>query len=248
MTRALVTEAFREFGAPHLRSVGFVGRGGHFVRRQGAVTQVVELQHSVYGGRVTVNLGLGLEWLRPHIRWIRAPQLGPHAHDCTRWIRLGLVSPARADTWWSFGEDEDRLVDAVQAMSGTLIDHGLPWLEEYSARESFLRYAHDKLERSRSPHRPRGSFLELRLMAAICAWCGDTRTAKRHAQAAAKLWPTESDRLQQARETYLRKHSSDKAALPGVPELLDELRGLIEPEGEDAFDAAQAAAELRRKD
>lgn len=247
MARKRVVQAFRELAAPRLRSEGFVGRQGHFVRRAGAVTQVVELQHSVYGGRLTANLGLGLEWLCPQLPWVRAPSLGPHAHDCIRWIRLGLVSPARADTWWSYEDSEQSAQDAVHALSEVLLVHGLPWLEIESTEQAFLRYAHDKLERSKSRRHPDGCFPELRLMAAVCAWSEDVEAASRYAGLARELWDEERARLATARSVYARRHP-DRESLARVPDLLDELEQLTSTtRGEASFSAEEAARSRRSK-
>jgi hypothetical protein len=247
MSRKQVIEAFREHVAPGLRAAGFVGRGGHFVRRHGAVTHVVELQHSIYGGRFTVNLGLGLEWLHPQVRWVPEPALGPHAHDCTRWVRLGLVTPARADVWWSFTEEEGSLEDTAARLNADLDQYGLPWLEAESAQAAFLRFARDKLERSRSRQHPLGCFLELRLMAAVLAWSGERAEAEHFCQQAGALWNEERARMAEARRLYRHRHPDRAEGLVPVPDLQEELEALIAPTtGGAPFSASAAAAAARR--
>lgn len=246
MSKKAVIEAFRAHVVPDLRAVGFVGRQGHYLRRQGAVTHVVELQHSIYGGRFTVNLGLGLEWLHPQVRWIPEPVLGPHAHDCTRWVRLGLVTPVRADVWWSFVEDEGSLEETMTRVAADLREHGLPWLEAESDEEAFLRFARDKLERSRSRQHPLGCFIELRLMAAVLAWRGDAAEAEHFCQQAGALWNEERARLAEARRLYRHRHPDRAPELPQVPDLQQELEDLIEPTTGDSAFSASAAAAVRR--
>jgi len=248
MSKQEVVQMFRELAAPDLRAVGFVGRQGHFLRRVGAVTQVVELQHSIYGGRVTANLGLGLEWLPPQIRWITPSSLGPHAHDCARWVRLGLVSAARADTWWSYSDEEESVQNAVQALSEVLLSSGLRWLETESSQDAFLRHAEVRLERSKSKRHPKGCFSELRVMAAVCAWNDDLRSARRYLDRASKLWDEEQARLQAARRVYRERHASPPENLAEVPDLLAELRAIISPTTDGSpFSAAQAARARRSK-
>ena len=247
MSRKEVIEAFRELAAPGLRAAGFVGRGGHYLRREGAVTHVVELQHSVYGGRFTVNLGLGLEWLHPQVRWIPQPALGPHAHDCTRWIRLGLVTPARADQWWSFSEDEGSVQDSVARLGEALLGPGLAWLEAESDHEAFLRFARDKLERSKSRRHPLGCFLELRLMAAVSAWTGALAAAETYCQHAGALRTEERARLAEARRLYRHRHPDRAPELPKVPDLQKELEALILPTTGEARFSARLAAALQRR-
>lgn len=246
MARKEVVAAFREAVAPRLRAEGFVGRQGHYLRRQGAVTQVVELQHSVYGGRLTANLGLGLEWLAPQLPWVRAPTLGPHAHDCIRWVRLGLVSPARADTWWSFTDEDGSPEAAVEGLGRALIEHGLPWLDAESSEQAFLRYAKEKLDRSKSRRHPKGCFPELRLMAAVSAWSEDEAAAQRYAKLARKLWAEERERLANARQLYLHRHPDRAPELEPVPDLLEELEQLTSPTtGSSPFSAEGARRRSR---
>lgn len=226
--KSAVVAAFRRHCSPALKAQGFVGSRGHFVRRQGAVTQVIELQHSIYGGRITANLGLDLEWLRPLVRWIPQPALGPHAHDATRWVRIGIVSPAKADVWWSYADETESVDDACRNLARAILEYGVRWMESESAREAFLQYAQEKLVRSQSPVRPHGSFLELRLMAAVCAWRGEFASAHEHAAHAAQLWTEERERLVNARKIYKKRHPSD-VRLVGVPNLVRELERIISP-------------------
>ncbi|MEL7369945.1 MAG: DUF4304 domain-containing protein [Myxococcota bacterium] len=245
MSKAKATRAFRRHAAACLKAAGFVGPRGHFVRRDGAVTQIVELQHSVYGGRITANLGLDLEWLRPEIRWIPRPQLGPHAHDAIRWIRIGLAGPDRRDQWWSFQEDEETLEKAGRALAQAVMEHGIPWLEAQSGGRSFLRHAEERHRRSCSDAHPEGGFPEVRLLAAINAWVGDYGEARRFLELARPMWPQEKARLQAARRVY-RDRQVEGAKLPRVPDLLKELERLTEPtKGGSVFQAPRRAPRSR---
>jgi hypothetical protein len=245
MPKQEVIKAFYEFAVPDLRNLGFVGDEGHFLRRVGAVTQVIELQHSVYGGRVTVNLGLGLEWMPAQIRWVPPAVLGPHAHDCARWVRLGLVSPARKDTWWTFTEDETSAPQAVGALAETLLHSGLHWLDNEQASESFAKHALERLERSKSKRNPSGAFQELRMMGAIAAWQKDDEAAQRYLELAKKTWGEEKARLQGARQVYKNRHAQTKD-LAEVPDLLQELSEIISPTTGAYHFSAELAAEERR--
>lgn len=233
MSKSKVVAAFRRHAGPALKAQGFSGGRGHYVRRQGAVTQVIELQHSIYGGRVTANLGLDLEWLKPYVRWIPSPDLGPHAHDATRWVRVGIVSPAKADVWWSFG-DESEIDECCKHLARAVLEYGVPWLDAKSSRDAFRAYAEEKLVRSQSSMRPHGSFLELRLMSAICAWRGEATLATQHAEWAAELWGEERERLVNARTLYKKRHP-EQPRLVGVPNLVRELERLIAPTSARVF-------------
>ncbi len=247
MPKQEVINAFHEFAVPDLRRAGFVGDEGHFLRRVGAVTQVIELQHSVYGGRVTVNLGLGLEWLPAQIRWVPPAVLGPHAHDCARWVRLGLVSPARKDTWWTFTEDEESAPQAVGALTDTLLNSGLRWFEVEQAAEEFSKHGLERLERSKNKRNPKGGFQELRMMAAISAWQEDNEAAQLYLGLAKKTWSDEKARLQGARQVYKNRHAKTRD-LAEVPDLLQELSEIISPTtGAYHFSAELAADERRSK-
>ena len=228
MSKAKALRAFRRYAVGPLKAEGFEGPRGHFVRRLGSVTQIIELQHSIYGGRITANLGLDLEWLRPEVRWIPRPALGPHAHDAVRWVRVGLVGPEHADQWWDF-EDPDSLEAAGGALAEAIIEYGLPWLDAHSQQDSFLRHAEERIRRSRSDRHPDGRFAELRLVAAVHAWRGERAKAKRYLKLARRLWPLEKERLQEARRSYRDRHPSGPGRLARVPDLLGELERLIEP-------------------
>ncbi len=243
MSKAKALRAFRRYVAAPLKAAGFEGPRGHFVRRVGAVTQIVELQHSIYGGRMTANLGLDLEWLRPEIRWIPRPSLGPHAHDAVRWIRVGLVGTDPADRWWSFLNDPESLEQAGQGLAAAILQDGLPWLDGESRAEAFLQHAEERRRRSLSQQFPHGCFPELRLLAAIHAWLGDRVEASRYFDLARGQWPVEKARLQAARRTYRERHPDAAERLARVPDLLGELGRLIEPtRGASAFQAPTTKA------
>lgn len=246
MTKQEVLAAYRRLVEPELRAAGFRGRRGHLVRRIGGVTQVIELQHSIYGERFTANLGLDLEWLQPVIRWVPRPAIGPHAHDAVRWVRIGLVGPDHRDRWWSYGMGSEGLEAATRALGAAIVERGLGWLDDHSEPASFLEYATEHLERSRSDKNPDGGFVELRLMAAVLAWNGDRPAALKCANRARACWAEEKERLERARRIYRRRHSK-KGRLPGVPNLLKELDRLISPTTDEyPFVAPSPAARRRR--
>jgi hypothetical protein len=224
MTRKRVLLAFKDEVEPELRELGFTGRRGHLIRKDGPVAQVIELQYSIYGGRVTANLGLDLSFLKPLVRWIAQPALGPHAHDSTRWIRIGLVRPERTDHWWSFEPDsDDAAVKAVRDLGQALVEHGVHWLDTESPCESFLRYAQHKVERGRCSEKPDGTYLDLRLYAAVLAWSGARDAALDCAERARKCWADERERLVAARAQFQKKKSVRMPSVPNIQRELDEL-------------------------
>lgn len=232
MSRQVVIRAFSRQILPQLEALGFKGRQGHFVRSTGGVTEVVELQHSIYGGRITANLGLDLDFLKPVVRWIARPRLGPHAHDSTRWIRVGLVRPERADCWWSFDTGAEDACDvAARGCGRAILDHGVAWLATERSPVAFLRFAEARLERSRSDLHPDGSYQELRLLAAVLAWNGEVTRAREVADRARQAWGEERSRLAAARATYRKKHADHTRRMPAVPDIQLELDLLIDGSG-----------------
>jgi hypothetical protein len=228
MSRRAVLLAFKDKVEPELKKLGFGGRRGHMVKHLGKVTQVIELQYSIYGGRVTANLGLDLTFLKPLVRWIEQPALGPHAHDSTRWIRVGLVRPERTDHWWSFEPDSDEAADrAVDQLGQAILDYGIPWLEGEANEESFLRYARARVERGRCTEKPNGTYLDLRLCAAVLAWSGSIKEARQHVELARTCWDEERQRLVAARAEFLKTRA--KTRMPSVPDIQRELEELILP-------------------
>jgi hypothetical protein len=228
MAQQAILQAFRALVEPELKARAFRGRRGHLCRELGGVTQIVELQHSIYGGRVTANLGLNLDFLKPLVRWITAPTIGPHAHDSTRWIRIGLVRPEHVDCWWTFeAQKEDAAAEAALGLGRAVLDHGLPWLDRETTPGAFLGYANARLERSRTIERPHGSYLDLRLLAAVLAWNGEIAQARVVAERAAMSWQEERLRLVQARAEYRRKNPRNARRVPSVPDIQAELDQLI---------------------
>ena len=215
---------------PRLHAQGFDGAGGHYVRRTSGVVEVIEAQHSIYGTRITANLGLDLSWLNPLIRWIPRPQLGPHAHDCIRWIRLGLVDEARTDRWWTYDEESSlSLEHAADELAKHVLGPGLKWFEHERGTEAFLRHAERCRERSRSRLQPEGGYLELRLLAVVHAWRGNFRVAQAVCASARDQWEAERARLTMARKIYHRRHPEAFDHLPPVPNLQRELEDITEP-------------------
>lgn len=213
-----------------LAPLGFRHEGAHFVRAHEGVAEVVEAQHSVYGTRLTANLGLDLLWLRPLVRWIRRPDLGPHAHDCIRWIRVGLVDDPSGDRWWSYEpEDPASLEEAAGDLAERVAGPGLSWIGRERDPSSFLHHAERCLDRSRSRLHPEGGYLELRLLAAVLAWRGDFERAGTVCMRAGVHWNEERARLVMARDIYKRRHPDAPTRLPPVPNLQRELERITEP-------------------
>lgn len=211
---------------PRLVARGFAGADGHLVRRVGEVAQVIEVQLSIYGTRVTANVALDLGLLDPVIRWVAPSTVGPHAHDCTRWVRLGVLGPSGKDHWWPFDTDA-ALRAAVAEMGHELLGPGLAWLERESAPAAFLADARARLERSRAPRHPDGRFPEQRVLAAVLAWNGERREAERVVAQARQTWPEERARLEKALASFRDRYPPDVAPPGLVPDLLAELEGLV---------------------
>jgi len=228
MERRSFNECFAREVEPALAARGFRGAEGHLVRRVGDVEQVIEVQLSVYGTRVTANLGLHPAWLEPVIRWVSPSRFGPRAHDCIRWIRLGLAGPRGRDHWWSF-DTEPELARAIAEMKLELLGPGLEWLERSSARESFLADARARLERSKGPKHPHGRFGELRVYSAILAWGGAYADARQMADHARVHWDEERARLEKALAQFQDRYPPMVVPEGQIPDLPAELDRLISP-------------------
>lgn len=191
------------------------------------MTQVVELQLSIYGARVTANLGLDLRWLEPAVRWINVPKIGPHAHEAVRWVRVGVAGGGK-DKWWSF-EDDSSFEVALDELRRAILEPGLEWLERESARTAFLRDAQARVDRSKGPRHPQGRFAELRLLAAVLAWVGRIEDARVVAEHARACWEEERQRLAQALSHFQSKFQPAPEPRLSVPDLARELDRLICP-------------------
>ncbi len=205
-----------------LLGYGFVRRGPCFVRRKGSMTEMVEPQTAVYAARMTLNLGLGLTTLAPALPWDGGRDaLVPSAH---RWIRIGRVMPGARDRWWDLTTDRH---EAYADMAEALVRHGLPWLSRESEPDAFLAFAEARRARSRSEVNPHGGFDELRLCVAVHCWRGESKSARRLLPHVEQAWRVERPRLQHARLDFSASQSLDLKP-EEVPDLLDELRRLVE--------------------
>lgn len=223
MARTFFVSAFDRLLIPALKERGFRGRADHFVRRDGEVIQVIELQFSIYGSRVTANLGLDLEWLAPAARWIPRPEIGPHAHEGVRWIRVARAAGG-TDRWWNF-ETEELAETAARELFDMIVHQGLAWLSSEAHPRKFLEHARQRVARSSGPRHPAGGFFDLRLLASVLAWNGELEEAREIAKEAESFWPEEKRRLDFAREHYLSRHKGD---CPPVPDLVAELFAIID--------------------
>jgi hypothetical protein len=153
--------------APSLKAEGFKKRRHSFNRTtEPGVTQVVHFQMgpsdppgttyfppvrvNLYG-KFTLNLGVFLDDVHyalgtgPVPAWI-------NEYDCQLRQRIGLLLPAREDTWWSLDD-----VDAASAVVGDALGgYGFAWLDGVRTRHAIVsRY--DLAGRSasvcRQPHR-----------------------------------------------------------------------------------------------
>src|SRR5688572_29776101 len=147
------------------------------------------------------------------LRWIPRPSVGPHAHDCIRWIRIGLCSPEKSDRWWSYGADSGGLEPAMLSLAEHLSGSGVQWIDRQSEPPNFIEYAREQMERSRSDRHPDGGFVELRLMAAVLAWHGDRDQALKFANRARAIWSEEKERLTKARQLYQKKQDRKSTRL-----------------------------------
>jgi hypothetical protein len=226
--RQHLLDAFEARAGVALRTSGFEGRNGHYVRRAGDVTQVIELQVSIYGARVTANLGIDLPWLEPALRWIHPPDIGPHAHESIRWIRIGVATPEGRDRWWSFAEPVDLDV-AVRELGAEILGPGLAWLDRESGPAALLKEAEARVDRSKGPRHPHGRFAELRLLAAVLAWNRRLDEARAVAEQASTCWEEERQKLSNALASYRSRFATSGTSALAVPDLAQELEALISP-------------------
>lgn len=237
-----LTNLIRSVLVPMLEPAGFVHRELHFVRNEGEVIEVVEVQPSIYGSRFTVNFGLDLEFLEPLAPWIPRPKLGPHAQDCLRWIRLGELLPGQEDRWWSFESEHARQASGNEIAS-LVAKYGLKWLTRHRKKDAFFRHAEARLARSRSPRRPFGRFEELRLYCAIAAWTERDAEVANVVEACRRTWPAEREHLEEARRLFLAATGRRRA--PKVPDGLSALLTYVEST-RTALPSEASSARVRR--
>jgi len=133
---------------PSLRQAGFRKRRHSFNRGTAhGMVQVVSFQMGPYDPPGTEEI----PGLRPNLYGLFAVNLGVYVpqmgdepkrernwvneYDCHLRKRLGeLVPPGHHDLWWSLDEPEVAAPDVKAALA----EHGLPWLEGLSSRESVL--------------------------------------------------------------------------------------------------------------
>ena len=135
----------RDFISPALRRVGFKGSGGTYVLPDDDQWVLVGFQRSVWGDRhetrFTANLTVASKdgWARRRREeptWPKRPAANTRYGSSIWQSRIGLILPARVDTWWTIRPDSN-LASLASDVLAALRDHGLPALQEQLSKTAY---------------------------------------------------------------------------------------------------------------
>lgn len=172
---AALDEVIRTGLAPPLKADGYRKDGRTFRRERERCIHVVNLQSSRSSTadevRFTMNVGVYFRQVHALLAGCGGPgRRGPTEADCTIRARIGPLSPARSDTWWT--ATRGSTPEALRALADELREayerHARPWLD----RVSDLRDTLDEVER----------IGDLRTAAAIQLVLGDVAAARSNAE------------------------------------------------------------------
>ena len=119
-----------------LRPAGFRRRGSRFLRDVGDVVHLVQLQSSTQSTaaalRMTANLGV----FSPVVdRALGGTIAEPTEPDCHWRERLGFLTPANSDVWWTVRESKNAAAVADE-LKRDLAQGGLPTLDRLASTQA----------------------------------------------------------------------------------------------------------------
>jgi len=138
------TKSFNQFKmllAERLIEQGLHRRGDVLTKAMPEAVLVFELQKdsknsSKEAVRFTVNVGIFLNALRA-FRCNDAAQADPSADQCHWRARLGRLTPAQADVWWTIRNDEEAKVLCDEIAKSISVD-ALPRIEGLTTADAFV--------------------------------------------------------------------------------------------------------------
>lgn len=127
-----------------LNDYGFYRRGQTLVRDGDGLEHVVELQKSRSGSEVCANCGVFIAGIHATLYSKPDPE-SPQVVDCCISARVEKLRSGGKDNWWNLknvldAEDEKAL---VRAISDSLVNLALPFLDRFSSRAAVAAFLED---------------------------------------------------------------------------------------------------------
>lgn len=181
--RDLFRGALRRRLNPVLRSLGFRGSGGHFIRTRGVTINALNIQGSKSADGCFLNLGLHFDFLPPN--WLMSPRPDWKWKEIDCELRWRVRAPNRDGDMWPYGETaqeaEQQAADLVEQYSSV----GEPVFERFASPAAVAEVVTlETLRKGRFEHAPwhTTQVREAMTMARIHQWLGSPDRAAEFAR------------------------------------------------------------------
>ena len=139
MTRDLEKQVRKELQTrltQHLSQAGFRRTGNGYKRTFGGVSHVVDVQYSKWKNPNKVSFTLNCGVYVPRVVSVfhgTAEPLRPKLTDCCVYVRGGMLTDEKLDTWWSVAVEKNiEVASASSAAEAMIKQHILPFLERFA--------------------------------------------------------------------------------------------------------------------
>ncbi len=189
--QAKARSAAVDSAAHALKPIGFAKAGDLFLRKQGQVTQLIEVQWSRWNDAqsisFTFNGGLYVPGVTSVLR-NRPEPTSPGLTDCCLSARIGMITESSLDLWWSVteGDSDEDYEQPRKEVRLALKEAMVPFLESFTEPRAFARFLEQPTGASAAHLDPRAQGLRLAYAGALWSAMGEVAECNRCLELAAK--------------------------------------------------------------
>lgn len=161
-----------------LNPFGFKKVGDRFLRRQGQVTQVIEVQWSHWSDAQAVSFTFNGGLYVPRVTSVlrnRPDPKSPKLTDCCLSARIGMLTESSLDLWWSVaeGDSAEAFEQSLRGIQLALENAMVPFLERFKEPQAIARFLEQPTGVGADQIDPRAQGLRLAYAAALWSGLGD---------------------------------------------------------------------------